>query len=225
MPENKLQEYRGEIAIASVLDILDDPQFKIRARVLTGHFEGEECYIEHRGKPNKSGNIIFRIGHRDRTTSQIPLDSTTPRGFFIRSGIPKYFDFAPSEDVILYGVWSNFMKQGYDIPSLGRIVPFYSPGPMMKAIYFASGERGFAVPYELNYGVEPMRWIMHDGTEKELSPRNALTGYLKAHRKAESTTFPRVVIVDKKLKKLGLEELTYEINATDMIRIRMEAQQ
>ena len=60
---DKKEKYLGEINLAKVTGLVDDPVFKMRTTIVTRHFENDSCLVLHGGSANEllDKNIAVRI--------------------------------------------------------------------------------------------------------------------------------------------------------------------
>lgn len=214
-------QYRGEIAIAHVSDITNDPVLKIRSSILTGHLAGKDCYIAYNGNPCLlRGDILIRLDSPPPNTS-LSLDERTATGRFIATTVPNHFEFAPSNEAILYGIWQQRMKRQHgEIPKIGRLSNVYNPGTMLLVLHYIYKDSRI-IPYILSKGREP-EVKRHEDTGHLQSPGSALRRYLLRIDKRENASCPRVVIIEE--GRL-VERILHEFSRIDMKQIQMEPQQ
>lgn len=214
-------EYRGQIAIAELHDTVPDSYYKLMAKILTGHEAGKECYVAHRGNSNSlSGNVVVRLELPFEETSGLDLDGTLTANF-ITSTIPEGFEFTSSDKVILCGLWEKRMKNGFDVPIIGKIKNYYDIGKTQSILHYAYKD-GKVISYRLyGNGAEVLQY----GSKGEtLRIRNALDKYLRRlDKRKDKDTLPRLVTIDE---EINLEARILNVLAeTGLTLIELESQQ
>ncbi len=158
-----LDPYVGQIVIAGVSDIVKDEVYKMKALIKTGDFAGKESFVAYRGNPHFTNqDMLVRIDFPRRNLTNLDLEdflkykNHSYAAHFISSKILDNFEYGASSDFILYGIWQDRMKGGFDIPNLGKIANFYDPGGMSSALHY-SQNMGFVTPYLLVKSKPPKR--------------------------------------------------------------------
>ena len=221
-------EYRGEIAIAKLLDIVDDAYYKYRALIETGNLSKKECYVAYRGDPNlKKENVLVRLELPFEEISDLKLDGAITSNF-VTSTIPNGFESASSAEVIFYGMWNLEMRDGPNAPVISKIENYYDIGIIPSVlhfeyeyVHFRGRRRRIIVPYRLHgLDSEIMRYIK---SNEILTIGGAWRRYARRVKKLpQSNIMPMVVTIDEKC--LGKKVLD-ELDKTGLRLIEMEPQQ
>ncbi|HLC60165.1 MAG TPA: hypothetical protein VJJ52_01935 [Candidatus Nanoarchaeia archaeon] len=210
--------YHGEVAVARVLDrIQGDNFYKLRAKIQTGHMEGSDAFVSYRGNPSQSlGNIVVRLDGKP-PDSTLNLDGKVST-FFVTSAVPHAFDFARSEDVILYGIWLKRMKQDYNYPLLGTVSNFYDTGTMAAVLHYGT-QNGNVVPYIVSRN-RPHIDAHEDGEIR--GANTSLSNYVKKMR-SRFPHAPMIVTIDQSITPQS--RIISLFSQTQLKAIEMQPQQ
>ena len=216
-------EYRGQIAIASIKDVVNDPYYKYKALIETGNLSKKECYVAYRKRPEFiNENILVRF-ELPFEVSNLNLEGKLTSNF-ITSNLPKDFESSSSDDLIFYLMWARRMMDGKGAPILSKIRNFYDIGIIQSILHFGyTNDYSGIQPYRLHVGTQPE--VMKNSDNKILSARDAIYQYLeRMYKQPESQALPRVVTIDEKIK--GLKSIVMEeLHETGLTLIEMEPQQ
>lgn len=217
-------ECRGQIAIASIFDTVNDAYYKYKALIETGNLSKKECYVAYRGNPNKlKGSVVVRFELPFEEISNLNLEGKLTSNF-ITSNLPKDFESASSDEVIFYGMWTRRMRDGKGAPILSKIRNFYDIGITQSILHFGyTNDYSDIKPYRLHVGTQPE--VMTNSDNKVLSARDAIYRYLeRMYKQPESQALPRAVTIDEKIKSLK-SIVMKELHETGLTLIEMEPQQ
>lgn len=213
-------EHRGQIAIASIFDVVDDPYYKYKALIETGNLSKKECYVAYRGNPDKlKGDIVVRLEDPFKEESKLNLDGAITSNF-VTSTPPKGFEFASSDKVLFYGIWEERMKNNFNVPIMGKIKNYYDIGKTPAGLHYAYIGR-IIVPYRLHGKTHE---IMTSKEGNIFNVKGAWDNYLRRINKLpDKDVVPRRVTIDDviSLESRILDTLT----ETGLTLIEMEPQQ
>lgn len=202
-----MTEHRGEIVIAEPQDTTRNSLYKLVARIATGPLSGNMCYVAHRGDVSTiSGSFIIRVDNPFMKFVDSSVREHSTYGYFVTSSMPSDFEYSHSENLVLYGLWLERMKGGFDVPGIGRISNFFDIGRMSRVIHY-SNRNGFSIPYDMCSGSKPIIMSSQDGRVKSIG--SALRKYLRRFT-LEHERDPRVVTIDgtnQRLERLVLDEI------------------
>jgi len=216
-------EHRGEIVRAQLLDYVNDTFYKFMARIESGHEAGREGYVAYRGDHSSIGGNILVMLQDPSKRSNLEFDGSVATSNFVTSSIPFDFDFSSSEDTILYGIWEERMRGGYDVPGIGSVSNFFDIGMMPKILHYHS-RGGPIMPYDAVSRLKPE--VMSKGRGRIRNLGSALRHYLRNHL----VNSPIVVTVDEEidLERMILSEFQKIIESPQFSitrYIQMEPQQ
>ena len=220
-----MAEYEGQIVKAKVSAIVDDPFYNIAALIETGNLKGRMCFVAYNGDPNSlNGDMVIRLNAPNKKKSNLSLEDIAIAGNFITSSIPDGFDFADSEETILYAVWENRMKgkhNRHNTPNIGQVSEFFDPGFMPLVLHYIR-QPGGITPFLL-LGRKPAR-VMFDKYSNIRSVESALEEYLTMLKDGKSTHPPILITIDGSIG--GLDDTILSTIAASRFRymgvIRME---
>lgn len=189
-------EHRGQIVIASVLDIIYDTHYTHVAKLKTGSFEGQACYVVYKGDPNylEGKDIVVRLEVPNRN-STLSLDESAT-STFVTSARPNRFEYASSRETILYGIWEERMKRGFTVPIFPKILNYYDIGIPFFILHYALQD-GKVVPYNLFR--KSLDASKHEDTGFIRGIESALRSYLIRLNNSENPQAPILVTIDEDL--------------------------
>ncbi len=125
----------GQVVVATLVDLVSDSIYKMRAVVENGDLKGREILVAHKGTPHiRDRKMIVRLD-TPSPKSKMNLDGIAYTGYFVSSDIPDGFDFALPNDIVMYGFWDKQMKEGYAVPFTTRVSDFYYFGTPVNLLY------------------------------------------------------------------------------------------
>lgn len=194
--------YAGQIVKATVLDIRrDDTLYQIITSIETGDLTGQKCLVPYWGDTNKlrdkKDSIVIRLNGHYRRRPDLGLEGRIDTGNFITSPVPDKFTYANSEEVILYGLWQEDMKQESMIPYFETVSKHYDLRLMWLILYYAN-VGGRITPYSIISGEHPRIIEKSPGRPRNVS--YALRKYLSTMEGHTIHGTPRVVIIDEGIK-------------------------
>jgi len=167
-----MAQFGGQLVIVKLQDLTGGNYNKFKGLISSGESIGRDCYIAYRGNPEKLAgkNAIVRLDPPNRAY----LDLTIPNAHFVTTTIPDDFDYAASDEVILYGIWEQRMPKKLKAPYLLELTEFFNLVNIVSALHY-SMEDGIITPYRTfrNNIPEPMT---NDFGSRP--PGNALQRYL-----------------------------------------------
>jgi|TARA_B100001971_G_scaffold72955_1_gene67273 hypothetical protein len=218
-------KHRGQFVIARILGTVDDPYYKYTALLETGDLQYNECYVAYRGDSDKlKGDVVVRLEYPFEKISDLNLNGKIASNF-ITSTMPDGFEFASSDEVILYGIWEERMVDGPGAPIIGKIINYYDVGIIQSILHYGYGKDQVKIaPYRLHRSESEI--MGYEDTGKIHSVKSALYEYLRRMNELpEKHLLPRMVTIAEKNGGQGLETILNAFDETSLIRLQMEPQQ
>lgn len=184
--------YVGEIAVACSIDLAKDTYYSHRVRILSGHASGKDAYLAYGGNPESlNGNLVIRLDTPNIRKSHLSLEGEVLTGNFVTSRAPSGFDFAASDQAILYGIWEQRMRSSSEYPALKDIVEHFSIGFIFSVLHYAlQGE--WPAPY---YLLKNSSYVLsHQQSNRTQGIASALQTYLgRINNRGQGDTLPRII--------------------------------
>ena len=207
----RMEEYRGEIVRVAIKCTLSDHFYKAVGGIKSGHFKGQDCYVvKFDPFQDVEGDILVRLdSSKDNCPQKVP--ETAQSGYFLTCHPNEDFDFATSEGTIMHAVYNKSMRpekrkeSGQFIPSLGKFLYHFHPGPARDILYFYPDRRGLTAYRLANRERELMR---NRHGSAIITPTVALDKYLQKMSDSNPGV-PRVVGIDE---NAPLEQILDAIN-------------
>ena len=122
-----MTQYRGQVVRTTIVDIVADPFYTLRARIETGDLAQRNCFVRYQGDPDSVGeHIVTRLEWPYERKSHLDLNGE-PTSHFVSSQVPDEFEYANAEEIVLCAVFHM------QVPRIGDLIRIYDPGSIFSA--------------------------------------------------------------------------------------------
>ncbi|MFH1134406.1 MAG: hypothetical protein V1735_08025 [Nanoarchaeota archaeon] len=211
------ESQHGSVVRVTIESVTEGHFYRYRGRVMTGPAAGDGLLVGCRSKITPPREVAVCIGAPLRTGYEFTSDDLSV-GYFLTSKPPASLDYFQAGTAFFWGEWDASMNPGYENPNLMRVVSYYNPGPLGKALYITAQGYDHSSIF-LFWHNESIKAVHEDKSAR--GPKSAINQYLKKVKR-ENPNEPRLIVLDK---KVDLERILRIFDMSDMRYLKMEPQQ